>query len=141
MAAGDGALVTPVSITAGGVLVSPVFRADDGIVYLLFPAQSNWTYIVQATTNFVNWVNISTNTALLNYFTVADAGAVGLPYRFYRAVPMAVVPSWQLSEIARQPNGGVSFQVSGAQGANFVVQASTNLVGWINLATNKIGRA
>ena len=138
VAAADGSLVTPVGLTQGGVLVQPIFVVSDGSVDLMFHAQPNETYIVQATTNFVNWVNISTNTALLNYFTLTDYGSVGLPYRFYRAVPIAFAPPWQLSAIARQTNGAVSFQVSGGQGATFVVQASTNLANWVNLATNSI---
>jgi len=138
-AAFDGSLIQPAFASIGGVLVAPLFHADDGTMYLMFSAQSNQTYIVQATTNFLNWVNISTNTAVENYFIVADPDAANLRYRFYRLLTVGGVPAWTISGINYLLNGSINFQISGSASANFVVQASTNLSIWSNIATNTAG--
>jgi plastocyanin len=44
------------------------------------------TNIIQASTNFVDWVNLSTNVALDTGFQFADLNAASYPRRFYRAV-------------------------------------------------------
>jgi uncharacterized repeat protein (TIGR01451 family) len=51
--------------------------------FLLTVNGSTWPAIIQASTNLVNWVNISTNTPP---FTFTDTVQAGFPDRFYRAV-------------------------------------------------------
>jgi plastocyanin len=43
------------------------------------------TYVIQASTNFVDWSNISTNTAASTVESYVDAGATGFRWRFYRS--------------------------------------------------------
>jgi hypothetical protein len=88
MAAADASLVNPIQLQTGGVIVEPNVVFKDGSVDLMFNAQTNIAYIVQATTNFFNWVNLATNTATVDYLTFTDDTSAGLPYRFYRLAPM-----------------------------------------------------
>ena len=44
------------------------------------------SYVLQATTNFVDWIPLGTNVAGSNMFMLMDTNMVQIPYRFYRAV-------------------------------------------------------
>jgi uncharacterized repeat protein (TIGR03806 family) len=42
------------------------------------------SYVLQASTNLINWIPLSTNVAVTNLFPLIDPGAGSFPYRFYR---------------------------------------------------------
>ena len=46
------------------------------------------TYLLQASTNLVDWTVIATNVAPAGVFEITDASATNYPYRFYRAVKL-----------------------------------------------------
>ena len=102
-------------------------------------------YVVQASTNLVDWVPLETNAAP---FTFVDPNAGQFKARFYRTVALinssiASTASLTVSantaptfSRAAYANGHYSFIVAGTTGYQYIVQASTNLVDWVPLQTN-----
>jgi len=138
VASPGASLVSPVRLRHGNVLVGPVYRGSDGIVELFLTAQSDRLYVVQATTNFVNWVNIATNFAALDYIVAQDLEAVNYPARFYRAVPVES-GGGQITALNLEVGNRMTFGYASAAGRTYVLQTSTNLTGWDNLTTNVAG--
>jgi len=61
-------------------------RLNQGEYDLILAGQTNSTYILQASSNFVNWVPVATNVPGTTQFTLADTNASNHTSRFYRAV-------------------------------------------------------
>jgi mono/diheme cytochrome c family protein len=70
-------LSPPIFFTSTGFLTNGQFQ-------LGFSGVASNNYVLQATTNFVNWVPLSTNLAPSNVFNLFDPQATNFPYRFYR---------------------------------------------------------
>jgi hypothetical protein len=49
-----------------------------------FAGVAGSNYVLQASTNLVNWVPINTNLAPSNVFNLFDPQATNFPHRFYR---------------------------------------------------------
>ena len=93
-------------------------------------------YVVQASTNLVNWVAIQTNTAP---FVFVDTNAVHFHQRFYRTYDQAlytVAMTPATLTAATRSAGQFSCQITGAAGQQYIVQASTDLVNWVSIQTN-----
>ncbi len=56
----------------------------NGIMHLFFTGTSGQTYVLQASTNLVNWVNVTTNIAPAGIFEIVDPQAAQFKSRFYR---------------------------------------------------------
>jgi mono/diheme cytochrome c family protein len=69
--------VQPLYFTAESFLAGQQFQ-------LSFSGVAGSNYVLQATTNFVNWTPIATNLALTNVFNLVDPNASNYPDRFYR---------------------------------------------------------
>jgi hypothetical protein len=80
----DGTAVVPVSLSAGTIFVRPVNLLPNGHVQFFLYSTEGERYIIQATTNLVDWVNISTNTATSSFMDLVDIDAASYPFRFYR---------------------------------------------------------
>lgn len=84
---GTSATSAPVAIS----VVTPVTPAltnatvlTNGQYQLQYSANAGLRYILQGSTNLVNWVSIQTNLATTNLVTFADASATNFTFRFYR---------------------------------------------------------
>ena len=66
-----------------------VFTSDfftNGVFELQLSGVAGKSYILQGTTDFTNWIPLSTNLAPSGGLILMDAVVTNFPYRFYRAV-------------------------------------------------------
>jgi len=81
--------LTLLTVNGGGNNQTNAFqmtRASNGLPELRFTGQPNHTYRLQASTNLVDWLDISTNTPVNGLLRFVDPAAVSIDHRFYRAV-------------------------------------------------------
>ena len=116
----------------GGIAINPVYVRTDGDVDGFFSVPPDHEYVVQATTNFSQWINLSTNVVMDSLLQFIDLDAHRYPYRFYRAMPLGGF----VDANVRVASGRVSFAISGVAGRSYVLQASTDLAQWLDLSTN-----
>ena len=76
--------------TSALFLVQPLYFTSAGFTNSVFQLQLSGAvgsnYVLQATTNLINWTPISTNMATTNLINLFDTGASNFPYRFYRVI-------------------------------------------------------
>jgi hypothetical protein len=88
----DAAFIDNLILPANAGTTSPapahlqLARQPDGSYVINLLGQTNQQYIVQASTNLVNWQNISTNIAVGGVIVTPDPASRTNPVRFYRAV-------------------------------------------------------
>ena len=73
-------LVQPLRFT------SAAFTND--LFQLGFAGTTGSNYVLQASTNLVNWTPLSTNLATTNLFNLIDPRASNFPARFYRVIQL-----------------------------------------------------
>jgi hypothetical protein len=83
--------VVSITVITPAYFASEQFAANHQF-QLNFMGVPGSSYVLQATTNFVNWTPLSTNTATTNSFMLFDAQATNFPYRFYRVVEQPASP-------------------------------------------------
>jgi len=109
-------------------------RLPDGF-HMGIGGASGQSYVLQASTNLVNWDSILVDTMLGNRAEVIDSDSGLFDKRFYRLLPMDALFS-QAHLVADPPgraSGGFLVPVKGPAGQPFSLQASTNLVDWVEL--------
>jgi hypothetical protein len=80
-----------VAATASFVIRPPVLFAANGYFtnrqfVLPLSGLAGKTYVLQASTNLLDWTPIATNVAGSAAFEMMDVDATNIPYRFYRVV-------------------------------------------------------
>lgn len=88
----DATAVSPVSANSGTIFVRAVNLLPDGQAQFFMASQPDQTYVIQATTNFVRWVDILTNTATGTFMDLLDPDALFYPQRFYRSATFEAAP-------------------------------------------------
>jgi hypothetical protein len=68
-----------------GLLLSGPASLSNGVFSVTLSGPVGKSYILQGSTNFVNWTPVSTNVPVSSPFTVTDPHAGSFRYRFYRA--------------------------------------------------------
>jgi mono/diheme cytochrome c family protein len=84
--------VNSVQVTGAFTIESPSYNftepglLGDGTFQVEFWAPVGQTYVLQSSTDLVNWTAVSTNEPTTVPFTFVDPGAAEAPHRFYRVV-------------------------------------------------------
>jgi mono/diheme cytochrome c family protein len=71
-------------IVQPGITFTSTGFSTNGIFQLGLSGLAGSNYVLQATTNFIDWTSLSTNQATNNLFELFDSNASNFPYRFYR---------------------------------------------------------
>ena len=119
---------------SGAVAINTIYVRPDGDVDAFIAVTNGETYLIQATTNFVNWETISRQTAESSLMQFIDLDAHQYPHRFYRALPVEF--AGELAVATPGVDGALRWSLSGRDGRTYVVETTTNLMNWSSIATN-----
>jgi len=87
LATPNGAPVSPTRAAAGAIFLTPVRRTATGEVEFFLSSVIDQRYVVQASSDLVQWTTLSTNLATDIFVRAFDSAATNHSYRFYRALP------------------------------------------------------
>ena len=73
-------------IVQPGIIFTSAGFSTNGAFQLGFSGVHGSDYVLQATTNFIDWTSLATNQAANNLFELFDPNATNFPYRFYRVL-------------------------------------------------------
>ena len=91
----------------------------------------NSFYVLQASTNFADWLALTTNASP---FTFLDTNTALYSHRFYRGI--LYDNPWASMRITRIPGNTFSLWAAGVASYQYVLEISTNLVDWSVCLTN-----
>jgi hypothetical protein len=111
----------------------------NGQFQCLLLGEADTTYIIQASTNLVNWDPVATNTAP----TATRSITVAAPAKsnFYRALVGVSSPARPVLSSPALAGNQFQFTLTGTANATYIIQASTDLQNWIPILTNTSANA
>jgi hypothetical protein len=132
----EAVYAVPLDTSNQPAVLNPALSSDGQFSFTISGVAGN-PYVIEASTNLINWEPIFTNVAPFTFAIPVDSQSSG---RFFRAdYSAALDPKVSLATLtsAGQTNGQFSFVVSGMAGYSYAVEASTNLVDWVTV-TNSV---
>jgi uncharacterized repeat protein (TIGR03806 family) len=82
----NNSLAVSAAFTVQPTLYFSSVNFSNGQFQLVFAGIPGSNYVLQASTDLVAWINLSTNTAATNMFSLSDPQAANFPQRFYRVL-------------------------------------------------------
>jgi hypothetical protein len=120
------------NIAVVNVLLGPVTLLSGGVLQVSMMGLAGQTYLIQASTDLVNWTTLTTLTLTNGTGQFTDPATASYPQRFYRAVVFSQVQP-QMGSIQLISGSIVQVTVKGLPGQPYIIEASTNLVNWVTL--------
>ncbi|MGA2801178.1 MAG: hypothetical protein ABSE97_02225 [Verrucomicrobiota bacterium] len=118
--------VTQVNVQFGPITVLP-----DGSVQVQVTGLAGQTYLIEVSTNQVNWFTLTEVTLTNGVGQFVDTSTND----FYQAVVLSQAQP-QLGKPQFLTDGMAQVTVSGLGGQTYIIEASTNLVNWVPIYTN-----
>jgi hypothetical protein len=120
------------NISMVNVLLGPVTLLPGGVLQVSMTGLAGQTYLIQASTDLVNWTTLTTLTLTNGTGQFTDPATASYPQRFYRAVVFSQVQP-QMGSLQLFSGSVVQVTVKGLPGQPYIIEASTNLVNWVTL--------
>ncbi|MGA3284989.1 MAG: TIGR03790 family protein [Verrucomicrobiota bacterium] len=121
--------------------MTPLRPGKSGAFTMEVGIPSTLPYVIQASTNLVDWLSIYTNAVPPWRLDFTDYDSTNYPARFYRMAWPGPDQPPQLSAPGIVGLGAFQMHVDGVPGLPWAVQVSTNLVDWTSVFTNQPGGA
>jgi hypothetical protein len=109
---------------------------SDGGLRLDVAGVTGQSFMLQASDDLVHWENLCTDTIFGSLAQLVDQDAAQHSQRFYRAVPLDSPLARRpllIENTARFTDSTLGLTLQGNPGDGYVVEASTNLVDWIQV--------
>lgn len=122
---------------APGLDPSPSVRPTGAGFQLQVAGVVGQSFVVQASTNLVDWETLALDTVLGADTKYLDQQAALFPRRFYRVLPLeAVFSPTRLAQtaISLPATGRIVVRISGPAGQPFSLRASSDLIHWTEIA-------
>jgi len=121
--------------------MTPLQPGKSGAFTMEVGIPSALPYVIQASTNLVNWLSIYTNNVPPGLLNFTDYDSTNYPARFYRITWQVPDQPPELSAPGIAGSGAFQMHVNSMSGLTWAVQVSTNLVDWRSVFTNQLGGA
>jgi hypothetical protein len=72
-------------VVPGAEFISPI-GFSNGVFQMTFSGPVGSNYVLQTSSNLLQWSSLSTNTSVASPFTLTDTNAPGVQARFYRVL-------------------------------------------------------
>jgi hypothetical protein len=109
----------------------------DGRFQMAIYGSESRSYLLQASTDLVNWVPVLSFTCTDTPTVVVDSASVNYAKRFYRIARLSSIPSPKLGFDSTRPMtaDGFGLSLEGLSGLGYRVDFSTNLADWAPLTS------
>ncbi len=109
------------------------YTNNQTLLRLVAPSGTN--YVIEASTNFVNWIPLKTNVGTSAEINFIDTESANFKMRFYRLKTVPGISQFEFRSVNFTNNQAVLTLVA-PSGTSYVIEGSSNLVNWAPLQTN-----